>query len=257
MCAGVGCLRGLLVMITALSILGCTQDAADPEGGMSGETALDGAVPTDAMSTADGNSGSGLCQQLSRGLCIDSPNCTLESTPETGVYRCRPANGACEQSIAQNDLEACRAIDGCRPLDGNCYCACRGAGRTAVEDGEEAGECVCACGDGDPPSCQAVAPLTCEELSRGLCMDSSDCTLENIPETGVYRCRPAMGACEQGIAQDDVDACRAMDGCRPLDGNCYCPCRGAGRTAVEDGSEADDCNCACGDGDPPTCGPNG
>jgi hypothetical protein len=91
---------------------------------------------------------------MTRALCLNSTHCTLELTDEAEVYVCRDAVGLCEEGLLQSDIDACRAIEGCMPDDGECYCGCRGYGRTSFEDGDEAEDCLCACGGGEPPSCQ-------------------------------------------------------------------------------------------------------
>jgi hypothetical protein len=120
------------------------------------------------------------CAKLTRTACMKSLACTLEKAPSKdvpkrdGKYVCRPAKGACEEALSQFDLpgggtkvltspekgaaaeRVCTDRPGCRFAGGDCYCSCRGFGRTTVEDGEEALECDCFCGGGEPPACRAA-----------------------------------------------------------------------------------------------------
>ena len=50
--------------------------------------------------------------------------------------------------------------------------------------------------------------------------------------------------------------CERTPGCTfvPMD-TCYCGCGGFGRTLVEDGPEAPECDCACAGGEPGGCVP--
>jgi len=69
-----------------------------------------------------------------------------------------------------------------------------------------------------------------------------------------YHCRPAVGPCEEGIAQQDSVACDALDGCTYDGGGCFCPCPGYGETQVlEDPEAGPGCACVCAGGPPPTC----
>lgn len=115
----------------------------------------------------------------------------------------------------------------------------------------------------------SAASGACETLTRTACMQSTECTLEQVGERSrQYRCRPASEPCEKGFAQAGFwgsgtegvraskvqqAACDARPGCGFVDGGCYCHCRGMGETAVPDGDEAEDCHCECAGGPPPTC----
>jgi len=93
------------------------------------------------------------CETYPRATCIASLDCTLSKGDEPDEYRCEAANGPCEEGLAQDDVDACRARPMCAYREEMCYCACRGSGRAAVMDGEEAEECLCACAGGGPPRC--------------------------------------------------------------------------------------------------------
>jgi hypothetical protein len=100
----------------------------------------------------------------------------------------------------------------------------------------------------------------CDEMTRHHCMESTYCTLELSEVPNVYTCRSAEGSCEEGVSQNDLSgtqtgnlSCTEIDGCEAVFGDCYCSCRGYGQTTVEDGEEAEECNCACGGGTPPAC----
>lgn len=99
----------------------------------------------------------------------------------------------------------------------------------------------------------------CESLTRDQCLRSVVCTLDAPSErrSNRYVCREARGNCEVGLTQTPVDRdrCDDRDGCAWADGHCYCACRGSGRTLVEDGPEADPCDCECAGGPPPGCQP--
>ncbi|MCB9597297.1 MAG: hypothetical protein H6719_31520 [Sandaracinaceae bacterium] len=101
----------------------------------------------------------------------------------------------------------------------------------------------------------------CETLSREACLHSVVCTLAAPAgrASSRYVCRPAAGNCEVGLRQlrEDQDRCDARTGCSWRDASCYCACRGSGRTAVEDGPEAEPCDCDCAGGPPPGCTPRG
>jgi len=101
----------------------------------------------------------------------------------------------------------------------------------------------------------------CDTLDRATCMRSVVCTLA-APSGGSserYVCRPATGNCEFGLGQlaEHEDRCVARTGCRWRDAPCYCACRGAGQTSVEDEPETPVCECGCRGGPPPGCMPRG
>ena len=100
----------------------------------------------------------------------------------------------------------------------------------------------------------------CESLTRAECLRSVICTLDapSGRRSNRYTCREARGNCEVGLTQTraDRDRCDDRAGCSWTDGQCYCACRGSGRAAVEDGPEADPCDCECGGGPPPGCQPH-
>ena len=100
---------------------------------------------------------------------------------------------------------------------------------------------------------EPVTPEDCASYTRGACIASLACTLWLTEEQDVYRCAPAEGPCEVGLAQDDREGCSARPQCAFREAMCYCPCRGFGRTEVMDGEEAENCPCACGGGAPPQC----
>jgi hypothetical protein len=106
------------------------------------------------------------CSGLSRRACMASTSCTLllagGSLP-SGDYVCRAAEPPCEVGLAQSELSGsgsaraeCESRPGCGVDPGNCYCACRGSGQTAVPDDDETPPCNCACGGGAPPRCALV-----------------------------------------------------------------------------------------------------
>ncbi|MBX3271946.1 MAG: hypothetical protein KF729_16880 [Sandaracinaceae bacterium] len=101
----------------------------------------------------------------------------------------------------------------------------------------------------------------CETLTRAACLRSLVCTLEapSGRRSDRYVCRPAAGNCEIGLRQLDADRdrCDARVGCMWRSASCYCPCRGSGRTTIEDPPSADVCGCACSGGPPPGCVPRG
>lgn len=123
-----------------------------------------------------------------------------------------------------------------------------------------------------PAASNASSAGACASLTRTACMQSAECTLEQVGEhSRQYRCRPATEPCERGFVQagfwgsgtEGVEAskaqqaaCNARPGCGFVDGGCYCHCRGMGETAVPDGDEAEACMCECGGGPPPTCRAN-
>ncbi|HEX9734430.1 MAG TPA: hypothetical protein VGG06_20860 [Thermoanaerobaculia bacterium] len=84
------------------------------------------------------------CASLDEMQCITSAECTL-ILPEGGrEYRCRTAEGRCEQGFRQydGDAEACEAKEGCRFVPGQCYCS---------------PDVTCICGGGPPPQCVEAA----------------------------------------------------------------------------------------------------
>lgn len=119
------------------------------------------------------------------------------------------------------------------------------------------------------PPVPAAAAGACASMTRTACMQSTECTLEQVGERSrQYRCRPATEPCERGFSQagfwgsgtegvqaskQQQAACNARPGCGFVDGGCYCHCRGMGQTTVPDGDEAEPCRCECGGGPPPTC----
>ncbi len=100
-------------------------------------------------------------------------------------------------------------------------------------------------------------------MNRHDCMRSLGCVLEVADAKtfpGIYRCRPAVSACEKDLAQASFydsktasKACTKRSGCRYEKPGCYCQCRGYGRTSVADGPESDECLCVCARGEPPRC----
>jgi len=109
------------------------------------------------------------------------------------------------------------------------------------------------------PEMPAPGDAPCETLDRAGCLASLVCTLV-APErarSNRYVCRPARGNCEAGIRQvpADADRCAARTGCVVVPASCYCPCRGSGRTAVEDRPGTEACDCDCGGGPPRRCAP--
>lgn len=103
---------------------------------------------------------------------MDSKACTLVLDPSAkethaGRYLCRPAAGACEEGLAQSDLsrgpsreaadlsaKLCTDRPGCVFQSNDCYCDCRGYGKTATDDGVEAPPCLCFCAGGAPDRCE-------------------------------------------------------------------------------------------------------
>ncbi len=110
-----------------------------------------------------------------------------------------------------------------------------------------------------PAPVEAPGDAPCEALSRARCLASLVCTLEAPAgqDHDRYRCREARGNCEVGLTQTAADRsrCEDRDGCTWGEAACYCACRGAGRTAVPDGPEAEDCDCECAGGPPAGCRP--
>jgi len=95
------------------------------------------------------------CAKLTRSQCLESRRCTLHLVGK-GTYECRADNGPCEVGIQQTDQKVCEAQKGCAWKPGDGYCACPGAGKTAVDD-DMSGPQGCACGGtgGPPPMCAA------------------------------------------------------------------------------------------------------
>ena len=93
------------------------------------------------------------CESMTRTACTASPHCILDKTEdmERGVYECRVPKNECEREFARNGK--CSNSKGCKLLESDCYCKCRGYGRTKVEDGWEAEDCSCACSGGPPRRC--------------------------------------------------------------------------------------------------------
>jgi hypothetical protein len=117
-------------------------------------------TPTpDPAPMAQADPGDAPCTSLSREACLRSVVCTLDAPSDQGSnrYTCREARGNCEIGLTQTraDRDRCDDRDGCAWADGRCYCACRGSGRTEVEDGPEAEPCDCECGGGPPAGCRA------------------------------------------------------------------------------------------------------
>lgn len=97
------------------------------------------------------------CESLSRSQCLSTTHCTLHKAVESALdYACRPAVGPCEEGLVQTDQAACEARDGCAFHGAECYCACQGSGRTAVEDPVTDPACSCTCGGGPPAMCHAL-----------------------------------------------------------------------------------------------------
>ncbi len=117
-----------------------------------------GAPPTAPAPAVEDSPGDAPCETLTRAACLRSVVCTLDAPGggHSNQYRCRPAAGNCEIGLTQTDDARQRCADrvGCEWSSGSCYCACRGSGRTAVEDGEEAEACDCECGGGPPSGCR-------------------------------------------------------------------------------------------------------
>lgn len=171
-----------LCCVPLLLTLGCASEPPAPEG--TTVASLDGPSPAPIASpdappansdapTAPTSSTPNACSALSRTACLRSTDCTLEvESPRhrTGEYVCRPAAGRCEVNLAQYELPGggapfasptaaaegerlCQERPGCEFVASECYCACRGYGRTTVEDGEEATPCSCVCAGGPPVRC--------------------------------------------------------------------------------------------------------
>lgn len=121
------------------------------------------------------------------------------------------------------------------------------------------------------PAARSVRSTPCEMMTRTACMASRACELELAPRadgerSGQYVCRAAAGPCEKDIAQSELNdgstpeeaeasrrACTDRPGCVLRQSDCYCDCQGYGRTKLEDGPEADTCDCYCAGGAPVAC----
>lgn len=92
---------------------------------------------------------------------------------------------------------------------------------------------------------------SCGSLDRKTCLASETCTLVHV-DGMQYECRAESGACEVGHEQDDQAGCERRAGCRFEPSSCYCPCKGYGRTTLEDAT-GEACKCECGGGKPAMC----
>lgn len=103
-----------------------------------------------------------------------------------------------------------------------------------------------------PPSPPPVSvEVSCSMLDRQSCLDYTLCTLVHV--SGMqYECRVSRGECELGVLEAEQSYCEKRPNCRWVPGTCYCPCKGYGRTNVED-RFAQPCKCECGGGKPPAC----
>ena len=99
------------------------------------------------------------CATLTRARCMRSLVCTLAAPPgrNSDRYVCRRAAGNCEFGLRQvpEDEDRCSQRTGCTWRDAPCFCACRGVGRSAVEDGADMPVCQCECSGGPPPGCMS------------------------------------------------------------------------------------------------------
>ena len=251
-----------------LIFFGCDRKAsnadtksASPVATPSGGAPAPSPSPSGASRRSDPASG---CSTLRRNTCLGRADCTLVKGPgKSGgpnSYICRPSAGRCETGLKQSSTHfatQCRSR-GCTYTDAACYCACRGYGRTTVEDGSESERCLCECAYGEPARCTdpKAAATACAKLPRATCLESAACTLGQPGKRGTYECRPATGACETGLTQANPkfeQRCAARSACKFQDAQCYCHCRGSGSAAVPDGKEAEDCDCDCSGGPPPRC----
>jgi hypothetical protein len=91
------------------------------------------------------------CDTLDRAQCLESKQCTLVQIKGSD-YECRPEQGKCEVGHAQDDEKSCTARSGCRFDVAMCFCACKGYGRTKIED-RSGEDCKCGCGGGKPSMC--------------------------------------------------------------------------------------------------------
>jgi hypothetical protein len=91
------------------------------------------------------------CDSYDRNTCLESKHCTLHQV-EGRQYECRAEVGACELGLVQTDEAACNARKGCKFEPATCFCACRGYGRTKIED-KSGPNCKCVCGGGKPSMC--------------------------------------------------------------------------------------------------------
>lgn len=104
-------------------------------------------------------------------------------------------------------------------------------------------------------ACSDAKPATfedCKPLDRAACMKSASCTLVHAAGDS-YACRPESGDCERGHVQDDAAACTRRAGCEYKPASCYCPCKGYGKTTVDDGPDTPSCKCDCAGNLPPAC----
>lgn len=143
-----GVVRASLVLPSLLLLLACdTMHVGDPP-----QTEEPTAAPAPVEDPGDAP-----CETLTRAACLASVVCTLDAPASASPnrYTCREASGNCEVGLTQRarDRDRCEDRDGCTWRPGACYCACRGAGQTAVPDGPEAEDCDCECGGGPPPGC--------------------------------------------------------------------------------------------------------
>lgn len=97
----------------------------------------------------------------------------------------------------------------------------------------------------------APTPDVCGSLDRTTCLASATCTLVHV-DGRQYACRAEAGPCEVGHTQDDQAGCEKRARCRFEPSSCYCPCKGYGKTTVED-TTGESCKCECGGGKPPSC----
>lgn len=116
-----------------------------------------------------------------------------------------------------------------------------------------------------------VSSSPCGAMTRAACMASRACVLELVPRAdgergGQYECRAAASSCEADLAQSELTrgssraeaevsmkACTDRPGCTLRKSECYCACRGYGRAGIEDGAEAEECDCYCAGGAPVAC----
>ncbi len=137
----------------------------------SATTAAAAATPVATAVASTSTPAAAACGGMTRTLCMRAAHCTLElvsKRPDDYDYLCRPANSACEQNIAQANLEGtdlglsdgtvdrCNSRPGCQYQRSECYCPCKGYGQTSLPDGAAAEMCECECAGGRPPSCVAA-----------------------------------------------------------------------------------------------------
>ncbi len=115
------------------------------------------------------------CAGMDRYECMHAPQCSLvQETSPSQDYLCRPVQGPCEKAVLQGLLsnppgsklsvaearanqKKCSDTLGCVYDPGNCFCDCKGYGKTAVPD-HKAPDCLCACSGGPPQICRAIVP---------------------------------------------------------------------------------------------------